>query len=139
MTVAHIRPAEVETFSLDWGTMKWFVSPVTIPGAANSQGEVIVNPGQGHARHLHEQADELIYVISGTGTQTVGDEEFGIAEGDTVYIPMGTLHSTLNTGWRTLRLIVTYTPGGEEQALTALPDFARHPAGDIVQWERARH
>jgi len=31
--------------------MKWFVSPVTIPGAANSQGEVIVNPGQGHARH----------------------------------------------------------------------------------------
>jgi oxalate decarboxylase/phosphoglucose isomerase-like protein (cupin superfamily) len=137
MTVAHIRPAEVETFSLDWGTMKWFVSPVTIPGAANSQGEVIVNPGQGHARHLHEQADELIYVISGTGTQTVGDEEFGIAEGDTVYIPMGTLHSTLNTGWRTLRLIVTYTPGGEEQVLTALPDFARHPAGEIVSWQRA--
>ena len=53
MTVAHITPAEVETFSLDWGTRKWFVSPVTIPGAANSQGEVIVNPGQGHARHLH--------------------------------------------------------------------------------------
>jgi oxalate decarboxylase/phosphoglucose isomerase-like protein (cupin superfamily) len=137
MTVAHIRPAEVETFSLDWGTMKWFVSPVTIPGAANSQGEVIVNPGQGHAPHVHEQADELIYVISGTGTQTVGDEEFGIAEGDTVYIPMGTVHSTLNTGWRTLRLIVTYTPGGEEQALTALPDFTRHPAGEIVSWHRA--
>ena len=137
MTVAHIKPAEVETFSLDWGTMKWFVSPVTIPGAANSQGEVIVNPGQGHAPHLHERADELIYVISGTGTQTVGDEEFGIAEGDTVYIPMGTLHSTLNTGWRTLRLIVTYTPGGEEQALTALPDFTRHPAGEIVSWHRA--
>jgi oxalate decarboxylase/phosphoglucose isomerase-like protein (cupin superfamily) len=134
--MAHIKPAEVETFSLDWGTMKWFVSPVTLPGAANSQGEVIVNPGQGHARHLHEQADELIYVISGTGTQTVGDEEFPIAEGDTVYIPMGTLHSTLNTGWRTLRLIVTYTPGGEEQALTSLPDFTRHPAGEIVGWER---
>ncbi len=136
MTVAHIKPAEVETFSLDWGTMKWFVSPVTIPGAASSQGEVIVNPGQGHARHLHEQADELIYVISGTGTQTVGDEEFPVTEGDTVYIPMGTLHSTLNTGWRTLRLLVTYTPGGEEQALTTLPDFTRHPAGEIVSWER---
>jgi len=49
---------------------------------------------------------------------------------------MGTLHSTMNTGWRTLRLIVTYTPGGEEQALTALPDFARHPAGEIVNWKR---
>jgi hypothetical protein len=30
MTVAHIRPAEVETFSFGWGWMKWFVSPVTI-------------------------------------------------------------------------------------------------------------
>jgi mannose-6-phosphate isomerase-like protein (cupin superfamily) len=27
-------------------------------------------------------------VISGTGTQTVGDEEFPITEGDTVYIPL---------------------------------------------------
>ncbi|MGH3202640.1 MAG: cupin domain-containing protein [Streptosporangiaceae bacterium] len=91
MTVTHIKPGEVETFSLDWGTMKWFVSPVTIPGAANSQGEVIVNPGQGHARHLHERADELIYVISGTGTQTVGDEEFPITEGDTGLHPHGDL------------------------------------------------
>jgi oxalate decarboxylase/phosphoglucose isomerase-like protein (cupin superfamily) len=136
MTTAHITPADAETFSFDWGTMKWFVSPVTIPGAANSQGEVIINPGQGHVRHLHEHADELIYVISGTGTQTVGDEEFPIAEGDLVYIPMATPHSTTNTGWRTLRLIVTYTPGGEEQALTALPDFSRHPAGAVVEWQR---
>ncbi len=27
-------------------------------------------------------------MISGTGTQTVGDEEFGIAEGDTVSFPV---------------------------------------------------
>jgi oxalate decarboxylase/phosphoglucose isomerase-like protein (cupin superfamily) len=97
---------------------------------------VVIIPGQGHARHLHEHADELIYVISGTGVQTVGDEEFGIAEGDMVYIPMATMHSTMNTGWQALRLIVTYTPGGEEQALTALPGFARHPAGETVRWER---
>jgi predicted TIM-barrel enzyme/mannose-6-phosphate isomerase-like protein (cupin superfamily) len=136
MTVTHIKPAQTETFSFEWGTMKWFVSPVTIPGAANSQGEVIINPGQGHVRHLHEHADELIYVISGTGVQTVGDDEFPVTEGDAVYIPMATLHSTMNTGWRTLRLIVTYTPGGEEQALTALPDFTRHPAGEVVGWQR---
>jgi hypothetical protein len=37
---------------------------------------------------------------------------------------------------RALRLIVTYTPGGEEQALTVQPGFARHPAGDIVAWTR---
>jgi hypothetical protein len=37
MTVTHIKPAQTETFSFEWGSMKWFVSPVTIPGAANSQ------------------------------------------------------------------------------------------------------
>jgi oxalate decarboxylase/phosphoglucose isomerase-like protein (cupin superfamily) len=137
MTVAHVQPADIETFSFGWGTMKWFVSPVTIPGAANSQGEVIINPGQGHVRHQHEHADELIYVISGSGTQTVGDEEFAITEGDMVYIPMATWHSTMNGSWRPLRLIVTYTPGGEEQALTSLPDFIRHPAGETVGWERS--
>jgi hypothetical protein len=42
----------------------------------------------------------------------------------------------VNTGWQTLRLIVTYTPGGEEQALITQPGFARHPAGEIVGWER---
>ena len=63
-------------------------------------------------------------------------KQFQVAEGDTVYIPMGTMHSTVNTDWRALRLIVTYTPGGEEQVLTALPDFSRHPAGDVVQWKR---
>ncbi|MGI8879969.1 MAG: cupin domain-containing protein [Jatrophihabitans sp.] len=136
MTVAHVPPDAVETFSFDWGTMKWMVTPVTIPGAANSQGEVIINPGQGHVTHQHDNADELIYVISGTGTQTVGDEEFAIAEGDTVYIPKATPHSTMNSTWHTLRLLVTYTPGGEEQALTGLPDFHRHAAGEIVDWVR---
>jgi len=54
-----------------------------------------------------------------------------------VYIPMGMPHSTMNSTWRALRLIVTYTPGGEEQVLTVQPDFARHPAGDIVGWTRS--
>src|SRR5205807_909269 len=83
--LARIRPADVETFSFEWGTTEWFAAPVTIAGEANSQGEVIVNPGQGHARHQHDEADELIYVISGSGVQTVGDEEFTITEGDAVY------------------------------------------------------
>jgi len=76
-------------------------------------------------------------VISGTGTQTVRDEEFPITEGDVVYIPMATKHSAINTGWQTLRLIVTHTPCGEERALITQSGFARHPAGEIVGWERA--
>ena len=129
MTSAHRAPDRIDTFSLDWGTLKWFVSPETTEGAASSVGEVIVQPGRGHAPHQHDDAEEVLYVISGAGRQTVGDEEFDITEGDAVLIPRGVQHSTYNSTWRPLRLLVTYTPGGAEQALTALPDFRRHPAG----------
>jgi hypothetical protein len=47
-----------------------------------------------------------------------------------------TIPGAASSHWRTLRLLATCTPGGEEQALTTLPDFTRHPAGEIVSWER---
>ncbi|OLP69704.1 hypothetical protein BJM39_32470, partial [Salmonella enterica subsp. enterica serovar Javiana] len=107
---------DVPTVLLDWGTIKWAITPDTVDGATITFGEVIVNPGQGHAPHTHENADEVIYVIEGEGTQTVGDgDAFDIKAGDTIFIPKATLHSTYNTTWRQLRLVVMYTPGGEEK------------------------
>ncbi|MFG1946883.1 cupin domain-containing protein [Nonomuraea sp. NPDC048826] len=133
-----INPDAVPTMTFDWGSIKWFVTPAAIAGAGSTLGEVIVNPGMGHARHNHPNAEEVLYVISGEARQTVGDgEEFPIREGDAVHIPMGVYHSTYNTTWRPLRLIVTYTPGGEEKALEAAPDFHLHPAGDIPAWRRS--
>jgi len=80
----------VTTMSFDWGSIKWFVTPYAIQGASSSLGEVIVNPGKGHARHNHPGAEEVIYVISGEGKQMVDDgEPFAIKEGDSVYIPKG--------------------------------------------------
>ena len=77
--------------------------------------------------------------IEGTGRQTVGDgPEFDIVAGDAIWVPKGTLHSTFNTGWKPLRLIATYTPGGEEQALRTLPDFAELPAGENPVWHQRK-
>jgi oxalate decarboxylase/phosphoglucose isomerase-like protein (cupin superfamily) len=133
-----VKPGDVTTMTFDWGSIKWFVTPSTVPGAGSTLGEVIVNPGQGHARHNHPNAEEVIYVISGEATQMVDDgEPFVIHEGDAVHIPKGVWHSTYNTTWRPLRLIVTYTPGGEEKALEAAPDFGLHAAGAIPEWRQA--
>ncbi|GAA4508444.1 MULTISPECIES: cupin domain-containing protein [Nonomuraea] len=133
-----INPDAVPTMTFGWGSIKWFVTPSAIAGAGSTLGEVIVNPGMGHARHNHPDAEEVLYVISGEARQMVGDgEEFPIREGDAVHIPAGVYHSTFNTTWRPLRLIVTYTPGGEEKALEAAPDFHLHQAGDIPAWRPA--
>jgi quercetin dioxygenase-like cupin family protein len=132
-----VSPGDVTTMTFDWGSIKWFVPPYAIHGASSSLGEVIVNPGKGHARHNHPEAEEVIYVISGEATQMVDDgEPFAIKEGDAVHIPKGVWHSTYNETWRPLRLIVTYTPGGEEKALEGAPDFRLHDAGTVPQWQQ---
>jgi oxalate decarboxylase/phosphoglucose isomerase-like protein (cupin superfamily) len=133
----HIRPDDVDTMSFDWGTIKWLVTPSVVDGAANTQGEVIILPGKGHERHNHPGAEELIYVISGEAEQTVGDgPPFTIREGDLVHVPVAAYHSTFNRTWRPLRLVVTYTPGGEERALEGVPDYRRHAAGSHPAWQR---
>jgi oxalate decarboxylase/phosphoglucose isomerase-like protein (cupin superfamily) len=135
----RVRPDVLPTMTFEWGSIKWFVTPRRIPGASQSLGEVIVNPGRGHARHNHPTAEEVIYVISGEAMQMVNDgEPFPIREGDAVHVPTAAYHSTLNTSWRPLRLIVTYVPGGEEAALEAAPDFRLIEAASVQEWERSQ-
>jgi oxalate decarboxylase/phosphoglucose isomerase-like protein (cupin superfamily) len=134
------RPEEVPTRVFDWGTIKWLVTPHLDEGAGLTTGEVIIYPGQGHAPHVHPKEEEVIYVISGEGEQTVGDggPAFPIREGGAVHIPAATLHSTYNTTWRPLRLVVVYTPGGAETALDALPDARILEPGLVPQWTQDR-
>lgn len=133
----HICPDHTPTVALDWGTLKWLVNPSDVEGADTTVGEVIVFPGRGHAVHRHPNAQEVIYVIEGEGVQTVGDgEPFAIKAGDAVFIPKDVDHSTFNTSWRSLRLIVTYSPGGEERNFLQLPDYQEFPAGQTPTWAR---
>jgi oxalate decarboxylase/phosphoglucose isomerase-like protein (cupin superfamily) len=132
----HRTPDQVETRVFDWGTIKWLVTPHLDEGAGLTTGEVIVYPSQGHAPHRHPGEEEVIYVISGQGVQTVGEgtEGFPISEGDIVYIPVNVLHSTYNTGWSPLRLVVIYTPGGAETVLDSLPGARVLEAGRAPAW-----
>lgn len=46
--------------------------------------------------HLHEQGDELFYVVSGHGSATLGDVESDIAPGDVIFVPVGSIHRIRN-------------------------------------------
>ena len=90
---------------------------------------------------VHPKEEEVIYVISGEGEQTVGDGEppFPIREGDAVYIPAATLHSTYNTTWRPVAAAGRHLhPGGAETALDALPDARILEPGLAPQWTEDR-
>jgi oxalate decarboxylase/phosphoglucose isomerase-like protein (cupin superfamily) len=124
--------------SFEWGATKWLVAPGVTPGANMSFGEVALLPGMGHDRHNHPASEEILYVLSGEGLQMVGDEDpFPVRAGDTIYVPLGVFHSTMNTGWAPLRLLAIYNPGGPERDLEGLPDFREVAAGEAPGWTRS--
>lgn len=125
-----IDRGQLPTDQFDWGVIKWLVTPGDPEGSTMTLGEVVLLPGKGHDRHNHPEAEEILYVLTGQGQQMVADgEPFDVRAGDVIYIPTGIFHSTLNTGWETMRLIALYNPGGAEQALRGLPDYRQVPAG----------
>lgn len=132
MKLTQADPHAHSTMTFDWGSAKWLISPSATPGAGMSFGQVVLNPGHGHDRHNHPGVEEVLYVLSGAGSQMLDDHEpFPVHAGEVIYVPRGVFHSTHNTGWEPLRLIAVYNPGGEEQALTGLPDFKNLAPGEV--------
>ena len=129
-----VYPRDVDAFAFDWGRLALTVAPEVNGASRFSGGVVDVKPGEGHARHNHPGAEEIIFVISGTGEQMVEDEDGNpvtraVGAGCTVFVPESRFHATLNTGSEPMQLFVVYSPAGPEQALRELPDFRLVPAG----------
>jgi oxalate decarboxylase/phosphoglucose isomerase-like protein (cupin superfamily) len=132
-----VDPQGVPTQTFDWGSIKWLVTPDATKGAGLTFGEVVLQPGRGHDRHNHPDAEEILYVLSGAGEQMLDDgDPFPIGAGDTIYVPTAVYHSTRNTSWAPLRLLALYNPGGAEKALEGLPDYREVPAGALPEWKR---
>jgi oxalate decarboxylase/phosphoglucose isomerase-like protein (cupin superfamily) len=127
-----VHPDQVSAFGFDWGQLALTVGP-EVNGAKTFSGGVVDLPaGQGHARHNHPGAEEIIFVISGTGEQMVEDDAGNpivreVGPGTTVFIPESRFHSTLNSGTGPMQLFVVYSPAGPELALRDLPDFRLLP------------
>lgn len=66
---------DVDTFAFDWGRLALTVAPETNGATRFSGGIVDLGAGQGHARHNHPGAEEIIFVISGNGEQMVEDPD----------------------------------------------------------------
>jgi len=129
-----VYPRDVEAFGFDWGRLALTVAPEVNGAKRFSGGVVDLPPGQGHARHNHPGAEEIIFVISGEGEQMVETPEGEpvtqkVSAGCTVFVPESRFHSTLNTGAGPMQLFVVYSPAGPELGLRELPDFRIIPKG----------
>ncbi len=130
-----VYPRDVSAFGFDWGKLSLTVGP-EVNGAERFSGGIVDLPsGEGHARHNHPGAEEIILVLSGEGEQMVEDEDgnpitMKVGPGCTIYVPEDRFHSTKNTGTGPMQLFVVYSPAGPEVGLRDLSDFRLLPKGE---------
>ena len=61
-------------------------------------------------KHLHANANEIQYILDGTGTIWLGDKEVPVKPGDLVIIPKGTPHGGTKVTGRTIKAIAIKSP-----------------------------
>jgi oxalate decarboxylase/phosphoglucose isomerase-like protein (cupin superfamily) len=120
---------DVDSVVFNWGTIKFLSEPLVTGAERFSFGMVVLEPGKGHDRHNHPGSEEIIFVMSGEGMQMVDDQPAVLVRaGASIYIPADVYHSTINTGWEPMRLLVVYSPAGPERLLRDLPGCTVIPA-----------
>ena len=110
---AALGPGDGELVYVGRDPVRIKVSP---KGAQGRFGMITqdVSPGTSIPVHLHEREDEIIFIQSGTGEATLGDDRVQLVPGAALYVPQGTWHGGRNTGGETLRWIAIYSPSGFE-------------------------
>jgi mannose-6-phosphate isomerase-like protein (cupin superfamily) len=59
---------------------------------------------------VHEDTDQILTFVSGTGKAVVSGNERNVAQGDLVVVPAGLTHNFVNTGQNPLILYTVYGP-----------------------------
>jgi len=73
--------------------------------------EFVSPPGEGVGMHLHQNEDELVYLLEGQIEVTLGEQTMTTPKGACALLPRGIAHGYVNTGDRESRLLAILLPG----------------------------
>jgi mannose-6-phosphate isomerase-like protein (cupin superfamily) len=99
----HFTIATVAEQSADFRRVLWT--------GRHSQLVIMTIPPRGEiGEEVHEDTDQILTFVSGTGEAVVAGETRKVAQGDLVAVPAGTVHNFRNTGLNPLVLYTVYGP-----------------------------
>lgn len=110
MTGTFVHRGDVEREQLDWGGLGWVSRPSSTGASQLTVLEVTLEPGHSHDFHKHPDQEEVILVQAGEVEQWIEEEKTVLGPGEAVFIGMGTVHASFNTGRETAQLIVALGP-----------------------------
>lgn len=69
-----------------------------------------IPPGGEIGEEVHEDTDQILTFVSGTGKAIVSGQQRNVSQGDLVVVPAGRTHNFVNTGENPLILYTVYGP-----------------------------
>jgi mannose-6-phosphate isomerase-like protein (cupin superfamily) len=102
-SVIHLTIATEAQKSPDFRRVLWT--------GKHSQLVIMTIPVGGEiGQEVHEDTDQILTFVSGTGKAVVSGNERNVAQGDLVVVPAGLTHNFVNTGQNPLILYTVYGP-----------------------------
>jgi mannose-6-phosphate isomerase-like protein (cupin superfamily) len=99
----HYEIATVAEQSADFRRVLWT--------GEHTQLVVMTIPPEGEiGEEVHDENDQVLSFVSGTGRADVAGESKPVKQGDLVVVPAGTKHNFVNTGPNPLVLYTVYGP-----------------------------
>lgn len=85
--------------------------------------EMVIEPGdcEGGPDNRHRDADQWLFVVSGTGDATVNNRRHTLRAGTILLIEKGDTHEIRNTGRTPLKTLNVYVPPAYTKAGNELP------------------
>jgi mannose-6-phosphate isomerase-like protein (cupin superfamily) len=106
--VRSLDDAEAFT-TADGSTIRELLGLPTAPVRNQSLAEATLEPGQATERHYHAEAEEIYYLVEGTGELELDGQLRHIGVGDAVLIPPGAWHQ-IRAGGQQLRFLCCCAP-----------------------------
>ena len=108
MIVRSLESAEAFT-TADGSTIRELLGLPTAPVRNQSLAEATLGAGQETQRHYHADAEEIYYVVEGSGEMEVDGDRRSLSVGDAVLIPPGARHQ-IQAGDARLRFLCCCAP-----------------------------
>lgn len=94
----------------DTSEIRELLNPATSDLRNISLAEATLAPGAATQAHHHPRADEIYYILHGSGTMWIEDAERVVSAGDAIAIPAGRSHTIRNTGHEPLTFLCACGP-----------------------------
>jgi quercetin dioxygenase-like cupin family protein len=92
-----------------FGSVHWAVREGDPAGAETTIGLATFDAGKGNVEHVHPNCEEVVYVLDGEVTHTLGDASTVLRAGDLIVVPRGVAHRLQNDGTAAVRAYIVFS------------------------------